>query len=174
MLAWHKVMAIQRNLISPEAQALYNKGGEIIDLVHEIVALIPDDDEMLQSIAEFMKADSYILQVKVSGAEAGRLWDIKMECAALIRQAGNSLYIYKHSLDAFDFEYVSYMDLLRTALDEYKVLFKAWVATFDPNKAFEDEWGLFNPPGKIFDDSDDIDFDDDDDEDFDIFGSFED
>jgi hypothetical protein len=167
-------MAIQRDLKSEEARALFNKGGEIIDLVRDIVALIPEDDDMLQSIAEFMKGDSYILQVKVVGAEAGRLWDIRMECAALIRQAGNSLYVQKHNLEAFDFEYVSYMDLLRTALDEYKMLFKAWITTFDPQKAIEDEWGLFNPPGRIFDDSDDIDFDDDEDEDFDVFGSDED
>ncbi len=166
-------MVIKRNFKSQEAQRLFDKGGEIINLVAEIVALIPDDEPMLQSIAEFMKADAYILQVKVSGAEAVSLWDIKMECAALIRQSGKSLYIHKHSLEAFDFEYVSYMDLLRTAVDEYKLLFKAWIATFDPQKAIEDDWGLFNPIGKIFDDSDDIDFDDDDD-DFDIFGDFED
>ncbi len=138
-----------------ESKALFMKGGEIIELVSEIVSLIPEDHEMLNEIAKYMIADSYVLQVKIVGAEAGGLYDIKMECAALIRKAGRDLYVQKYSLEMFDFEYVSYMDLLRDKVDEYKVLFKDWVGTFDPYHAIKDDWGLFNPPGIELPDLDD-------------------
>ena len=138
-----------------ESKALFMKGGEIIELVSEIVSLIPEDHEMLNEIAKYMIADSYVLQVKIVGAEAGGLYDIKMECAALIRKAGRDLYVQKFSLEMFDFEYVSYMDLLRDKVDEYKVLFKDWIGTFDPYHAIKDDWGLFNPPGIELPDLDD-------------------
>lgn len=130
-----------------ESKALFEKGGEIIELVSEIAALIPEDNEILNEIAGFMRADSYVMQVKIVGAEGDGLYDIKMECAALMRKAGRDLYVQKHSLEMFDFEYVSYMDLLREKIDEYKVLFKDWIGTFDPYHAIKDDWGLFNPPG---------------------------
>ena len=151
-----------------ESKALFEKGGEIIELVSEIAALIPEDNEILNEIARFMREDSYVMQVKIVGAEGGGLYDIKMECAALIRKAGRDLYVQKHSLEMFDFEYVSYMDLLREKIDEYKVLFKEWVSTFDPYHAIKDDWGLFNPPGIELPDADDDDaadfFDDEDDD----------
>ena len=148
---------------NPIAKALFDKGGEIIELVHEITDLIPEDDEMLKHTSSFMREDAYMLQVKVSGAEGGKLYDIKMECAAIIRKAGRDLYVQKHNLEMFDFEYVSYMDLLRDKLDEYKAIFIQWVETFDPKVAIKDDWGLFNPPGVDLDDDyipDDL-FDDD-------------
>jgi hypothetical protein len=158
---------LERAFKNPHAKALFDKGGEIIELVHEITDLIPEDDEMLKQVASFMKEDAYMLQVKVSGAEGGKLYDIRMECAAIIRKAGRDLYVQKHNLEMFDFEYVSYMDLLRDKLDEYKAIFIEWVGTFDPKVAIKDDWGLFNPPGVDLDDDyipDDLMDDDDDDE----------
>lgn len=157
---------LERLFKNHHAKALFDKGGEIIELVHEITDLIPEDDEMLKQVAAFMKEDAYMLQVKVSGAEGGKLYDIKMECAAIIRKAGRDLYVQKHNLEMFDFEYVSYMDLLRDKLDEYKAIFIQWVGTFDPKVAIKDDWGLFNPLGVELDDDyipDDL-MDDDDDE----------
>ncbi len=158
---------LERAFKNPHAKALFDKGGEIIELVHEITDLIPEDDEMLKQVASFMKEDAYMLQVKVSGAEGGKLYDIRMECAAIIRKAGRDLHVQKHNLEMFDFEYVSYMDLLRDKLDEYKAIFIEWVGTFDPKVAIKDDWGLFNPPGVDLDDDyipDDLMDDDDDDE----------
>ena len=157
---------LERAFKNPHAKALFDKGGEIIELVHEITDLIPEDDEMLKQVAAFMKEDAYMLQVKVTGAEGGKLYDIRMECAAIIRKAGRDLHVQKHNLEMFDFEYVSYMDLLRDKLDEYKAIFIQWVGTFDPKVAIKDDWGLFNPPGVDLDDDyipDDL-MDDDDDE----------
>lgn len=150
----------KRNFKTKEGQALYEKGGEIIELVTELIALIPEENEMLREVSRFMAEDAYTLQVKVSGAEAVILYDIKMECAALIRKAGKELYVQRHNFEMFGYEYMSYMKLLIERLDEYKALFIQWIGTFDPHQSIKDEWGLFNPPGIEFsEDDDDIDFD---------------
>lgn len=40
-----------------------------------------------------------------------------------------------------------YIDLLRTTIDEFRLLFIDWVAGFDKWNYIKDTWGLFNPPG---------------------------
>jgi hypothetical protein len=157
----------KRNIKTKEGQALYEKGGQIIELVTELIDLIPEENHMLREVSRFIAEDAYTLQVKVSGAEAGSLYDIKMECAALIRKAGRELYVQRHNFEMFGYEYMSYMKLLVDRLDEYKALFILWIDTFDPHQSIKDDWGLFNPLGIEFsDENDDIDFDlfDDDDD----------
>jgi hypothetical protein len=50
-------------------------------------------------------------------------------------------------------------------MEEFRILFAEWVATFDNENYSIDRWGLFNPPGVNYDDhdpDDDIPFDPDD------------
>lgn len=44
------------------------------------------------------------LSVKVAGAEAAELYDLKMENATIIRKAAHDLMVQNHSLDAFGFD----------------------------------------------------------------------
>jgi hypothetical protein len=55
--------------------------------------------------------------------------------------------VQNHSLDAFGFEYVEYYQIVRDLIEEYRLLFIAWVAGFDKWDYIIDRWGLFNPPG---------------------------
>lgn len=52
-----------------------------------------------------------------------------------------------HSLEMFGFEEVHYFDLVRDLIEEYRLLFIDWVASFDAWDYVIDRWGLFNPPG---------------------------
>ena len=126
---------------------IYKKGKEILDVVFEITDLIPDDNEQLQHVKGFMLHDAMQLTVKVAGATAGDLYDIKMEAAAIIRQAGMSLKLQNHALEMFGFEEVQYFGIVRDLLEEYRLLFIEWVAGFDEWNYVIDRWGLFNPPG---------------------------
>jgi len=94
-----------------------------------------------------MLEDAMMLTVKVVGATAGQLYDIKMESASIIRKAARDLMIQNHSLEMFDFEYVEYFQLVRNLLEEYRLLFIDWVSGFDRWNYIIDRWGLFNPPG---------------------------
>jgi hypothetical protein len=135
------------NEIDPRELPIYKKGWEIYEVVDRICQLIPEDDEMLGHVKSIMLEDAMMLTVKVAGAEAGQLYDIKMEAAALIRKAALNLMIQNHSLEMFGFEHVEYFRIVRNLLEEYRLLFIDWVSKFDRWDYIIDRWGLFNPPG---------------------------
>lgn len=133
--------------VNPETMPIFKKGIEIFDLVHKITDLIPEDNEMLMNVKGCMLSDAGILSVKIAGAEAGDLYDLRMENAAIIRKAARDLMVSQHSLEAFGFEHVEYYKMVRELIEEYRLLFIDWVAGFDKWNYIIDRWGLFNPPG---------------------------
>lgn len=130
-----------------EQMPIYKKAMEISDTVSEICDLIPDDDSMLAHIKGFLLEDSMMIPAKISGAEAGDIYDLRMENAAIIRKCARDLMVRYHSLDAFGFEHVEYYKMVRQQIEEFRLLFIDWVAGFDPWNYIVDDWGLFNPPG---------------------------
>jgi hypothetical protein len=130
-----------------EDLAIFKKGKEIFDVVHQIGELIPEDNDFLQHVKACMIEDAGLLTVKVAGAEAGDLYDIRMEAAAIIRKAARDLMVQQHSLEAFGFSDAGYYTIVRSLLEEYRLLFIDWVQSFDPWNYYIDRWGLFNPPG---------------------------
>lgn len=149
--------------IKAEDLPIYKKGKEIFEVVDHICQLIDDNDEYLSHVKGIMLEDAMLLTVKVAGAEGGGLYDIKMECAAIIRKAARELMIQNHSLEMFGFEHVEYFQIVRDLIEEYRLLFIDWVSKFDQMDYFIDRWGLFNPPGVgpfDHDPDDDIPFDD--------------
>ena len=131
----------------PEKLPIYRKGKEVFDMVNKIASLIPENNEYLMEIKGQMQLDAALLSVKVAGAEAAGLYDLKMENAAIIRKAARDLMIQNHSLDEFGFENVEYYQIVRDLIEEYRLLFIDWVARFDKWDYIIDRWGLFNPPG---------------------------
>jgi hypothetical protein len=92
------------DITRPERLPIYQKGKEIFDMVSKIAALIPENDEYLMEVKACMLSDAAQLTVKVAGAEAAGLYDLKMENAAIIRKAARDLMVQQHSLDMFGFE----------------------------------------------------------------------
>lgn len=133
--------------IDPRKLPIYKKGEEIFKVVKEIADLIPQEDEHLQSVKEQMLGDAMIICAKIAGAEAGGLYDLKMENAAIIRKAARELMIQNHSLSIFGFKDVAYFQIVRDLIEEFRLLFIDWVAYFDQEDYIIDRWGLFNPPG---------------------------
>ena len=127
--------------------AIYRKGKEIFETVNRICELIPEDNELLQHTKSMILSDAALLTIKVAGAEAAELYDIKMENAAIIRKAARELMIQNHSLEMFGFKEVEYFNIVRKLIEEYRLLFIEWVKGFDPWNYSIDRWGLFNPPG---------------------------
>ena len=123
------------------------KAEEIFDLVKTITDLIPEEDELLQSYKSQLLEDAMIIPVKISGAEAVKLYDIKMENAAIIRKAARDLMVAYHGLEMFGFKDVKYYLMVREKIEEFRLLFVDWVANFNPKHFITDSWGLFNPPG---------------------------
>jgi hypothetical protein len=139
----------------PEKLLLYQKGREILAITEKIVSLIEEDDEILSSLKEYMMLDAAQLTVKVAGAEAADLYDLRMENATIIRKAARDLQAHLSSLKMFGYKDIQYFHLLRDAIEDYRVLFVEWVQGFDPWNYTPDRWGLFNPPGIQPQDGDD-------------------
>jgi hypothetical protein len=133
--------------IDPKELPIYKKGMEIFEVVDQICQLIDDDDQYLGHVKGIMLEDSILLTVKVAGATGSQLYDIKMEAATIIRKAARELMIQNHSLELFGFQHVEYYQIVRDLIEEYRLLFIAWVAGFDKWDYVIDRWGLFNPPG---------------------------
>jgi hypothetical protein len=126
---------------------LFKKGTEIQEVVYLLTSLFPEDDMYLQSLKGEMIYNAALLTVKIAGAEAADLYDLKMEAATFIRKAANDLKVMNHSLEMFDFKDVGYFQIIRDLIEEYRLLFIDWVAGFDQWSYVTDQWGLFNPPG---------------------------
>ena len=126
---------------------LFKKGEEIREVVQILAELMPEDNEYLQSMKGIMLEDARLLTVKIAGAEAAELYDLKMEAATFIRKAANDLKVMNHSLEDFGFEHTEYFQIVRNLIEEYRILFIDWVSKFDKWNYIIDRWGLFNPPG---------------------------
>lgn len=132
---------------NPKNLPILAKAEEIFDLVKTITDLIPEEDELLQSYKSQFLEDAMIIPVKISGAEAVKLYDIKMENAAIIRKAARDLMVAYHGLEMFGFKDVKYYLMVREKIEEFRLLFVDWVTNFNPKHFITDNWGLFNPPG---------------------------
>ena len=128
---------------------IYKKAEEIFQLTDALIKTLPSDDEFLQeTTVKFMLEDAMIIPVKISGAEAVDLYDLKMENAAIIRKAARELYVRAGSLRYEEnVENKEYIELLRNEIEAFRFLFIDWVAEFDEWNYIIDRWGLFNPPG---------------------------
>ncbi len=141
---------------------LFKKGEEIITVIREIAALIPEDDEILREVMSMIMGDAYLLTAKIANAEGGGLYDIKMQNAAIIRKAAMDLFVSYHSLRMHGFEHAEYYLMVRKLIEEYRELFAEWVESFDKSYYLVDRWNLFNPPGVKYTDEDpDLGWDDD-------------
>lgn len=130
-----------------EKLPLYKKGEEIYELASKIVDLIPSDNEKLQFSKQEILTNALLLMIKVAGAEAAEYYDVKMEGAAIIRKAAQTLLLQHQQLKLHGFEEVEYYQMVRELIEEYRLLFIDWVASFDQTHYVVDRWGLFNPPG---------------------------
>lgn len=123
------------------------KADEIYRTTRSVCELIPDENKMLQEIKSQILENAMVLKVKLASAEKMKLWDLKMENASIIRKNARELVVQYHSLKMFGFEDVKYYKLVRDQLEEFRLLFRDWVADFNPKHFIVDDWGLFNPPG---------------------------
>jgi hypothetical protein len=137
----------QKHIKMNNSHQLAEKAKEIDALLRKITELIPEEDEHLQFIKQDLHSNSMLIQAKIAGAEGVNIYDIKMENATLIRKAARELMVSYHSLEMFGFSEVEYYKLIVELIEEFRLLFIEWVASFDQKKFIVDRWGLFNPPG---------------------------
>jgi hypothetical protein len=127
---------------------IYQKAEQIFRLTEGLIQIIPVENEFLQeTTVRYMLENAMLIPVKIAGAEGGDLYDLRMENAAIIRKAARELYVQAGSLRYEEgITDKDYIELLRNTIEEFRLLFIDWVASFDVWNYIKDSWGLFNPP----------------------------
>lgn len=126
---------------------IYKKSQEIFNVLETITSLFPDDNDYLQSIKQNLLSDIMTIQAKICGAEAVKLYDIKMENATIIRKTARDIFVGGNTLEYFGFSDSKYYHLVRDLIEEFRILFIDWISGFNPKHYIVDNWGLFNPQG---------------------------
>jgi hypothetical protein len=134
------------NLTREACKALFGKWQEVVFLLKGIIAPFMDeeneDDPMLRDMARDLFSDAHIVGAKIKSSDAGGIYVLRMENAAIIRKlaqgiaSGLLLFIEDAEVDE------SYIHVVRNEIAEFRKLFIEWVTTFEKDE-FVDEWGLF-------------------------------
>ena len=107
----------------------------------------PDEDEllnkeMMEDHVGMIMGDAYQVAVKIKSSEAGGLYIMRMENAAIIRKNAQFIKISTNSFMLEGMMEPQHRLIIREEIDKFKELFKTWVASFVKDDC-EDEWGLF-------------------------------
>ncbi|MGM5469857.1 hypothetical protein ACS386_06235 [Flavobacteriaceae bacterium LMO-SS05] len=147
-----------------EGLPIFKKAVEIQNLVDYLVETVEKSDidfkteyasEMIKNHISYMIENSLVIPAKIAGASGDDMpYDIKMENAAIIRKAARELITDARGIQINGFKDIEYLELLRTEVEAFRILFAEWVKTFDIWNYSIDRWGLFNPPGVNYDDHD--------------------
>jgi hypothetical protein len=116
------------------------KAREIFDIVNSLIDTLPEDND-LQFLREQMLTDAAMIGAKIAGAEGGALYTQRMENSVMIKLAAQALITHTYTCEMFNISSRRYLDLLRNAIEEFRILFVDWVDTFDKSNDEPDEWG---------------------------------
>lgn len=142
----HRIAALMK-------MPLYQKAYSILEIGESIKASIPDEDEgLLDEFVGFIQENSDQILERIALAESGILYDMRMEHATWIRRYAQDLNAHCLGLESFGFKDLEYLNLFKTEIDDFRILFAEWIKTFDPWDYTIDRWGLFNPPGVSYND----------------------
>ncbi|MFY8024987.1 MAG: hypothetical protein ACOVNO_06535 [Sediminibacterium sp.] len=126
------------------ARAMYNQWREVFGLVMAFAENLADDGD--QSLPASTKALIYenllIVAPKIMGAISVDHYVLKMENAANIRTNAKQMMQQIGFAVLMGWADELHRQVIENALNQFKQLFKQWVATFQKDH-YEDEWGLF-------------------------------
>lgn len=127
-----------------ERMPLFQKAEEVRELTQHIVATIQKDNPEAEVQSSLMLEDCLTLPAKIAGAEAVSDYILKMENAVLIKMHARSLLARLATLEYLQLVDPEYLRLLREELEAFRLLFRAWVRSFENSAEKEgDGWGLF-------------------------------
>ncbi len=129
------------------AKYLYNKWREVLGLVRafadNLTSELDDESETHEQMTKrFIYENGMIIGPKLFGAATTDLYILQMENASIIRTNAKQLMEQVGFAVLMGFAEESYKEVISEAMNEFRLLFKNWVSTFEKDD-FEDEWGLF-------------------------------
>lgn len=120
---------------------LMKKANEIVSLTHALVGSL--DEARKELYGGMMMEDATVISAKFAGAEGVNDYILKMENATIMKVHARHLNSMTYQLAMEETHAEEHLNLLREAIEEFKVLFVSWVNNFDPKDRMDDGWGLF-------------------------------
>jgi hypothetical protein len=120
---------------------LMKKAKEIVSLTHALVGSL--DEARKELYGGMMMEDAMVMSTKFAGAEGVGDYILKMENATIMKVHARHLHSMTYQLAMEETHAEEHLNLLREAIEEFKVLFVAWVKSFDSANKYDDGWGLF-------------------------------
>ncbi|MCY7421402.1 MAG: hypothetical protein LH478_06615 [Chitinophagaceae bacterium] len=129
-------------------KAMYGKWNEIVGMLNGALGSLKDlsdkddDGSFTKEQKEMILGDAYETGVKIRSSEAGGIYIIRMENAAIIRK--NAQYIKTAILGMMIEGEIEedYGEIIRNEIDAFRDLFKTWIVILEKDE-YTDEWGLF-------------------------------
>ncbi|WP_332914495.1 hypothetical protein [Algoriphagus boritolerans] len=101
------------------------------------------DEARKELYGGMMMEDAMIMSAKFAGAEGVNDYIHKMENATIMKVHARHLNSMTYQLAMEETHAEEHLNLLREAIEEFKILFVAWVKGFDSQDRYDDGWGLF-------------------------------
>jgi hypothetical protein len=123
---------------------IYKKGLEIAHTVHVLNGTLKGRDK--EMFASHLSESSLILAAKIAGAVGSGSWLVAMQNAAIVRYHAEWLMTATTGLKHRSKADKDYVKVLRTEMEEFKVLFREWAEELhkmEKQDYDEDDWGLF-------------------------------
>lgn len=123
------------------AHPLMKKANEIVALTHALVGSL--DEARKELYGGMMMEDAMVMSAKFAGAEGINDYILKMENATIMKVHARHLNSMTYQLAVEETHAEEHLELLREAIDEFRILFVDWVKSFDSSNRHDDGWGMF-------------------------------
>ncbi|MOA10850.1 hypothetical protein D3C78_1307570 [compost metagenome] len=121
---------------------VFIKAKEIAHITQAICDSIDPQKDLL-GVREGMMENAFLLGAKISGAEGGDLYTLRMENAVIIKIHARELLTQTTLCRMEELAEDKYLQLLRDEINSFRLLFIEWVSNFDKSNDVPDDWGLF-------------------------------
>jgi hypothetical protein len=120
---------------------IMKKAKDILALTRALVGSL--DEARRELYGSIMLQDAMLISSKFAAAESTADYVSKMEKAVFIKVHAKNLNGMTYQLALEETHAEEHLELLRAAIEEYRILFKEWLSQLDPNEKTDDGWGIF-------------------------------
>lgn len=124
-----------------EQSPIYKKSLEMMEIALALCESIDESKDVME-LKPLIAQNAYFIPPKISTANAVNHYGDQMECAVLIRRAAREIQSATAALRVENLSKPDYIEVLRDHINDFRLLLKEWVVTFDPSTLEEWEWSL--------------------------------
>lgn len=140
---WATVQEIRRENERIRRLPVMQKARQIFNTTEALLVSLPDDHHF-EHYRIILLENALQLESRISAAEGCDLYTLRMENAVFIKAAARNLLTQLNGLEQMGNSDPAYLDLLRSEINEFRLLFVEWTSKFNRKMNIPDDWGLFN------------------------------